>query len=92
MYTSWIRRLEVREWMLSDELTRLVLPSQDGSPPTLPLHLRELEWQLEETNPPFLPNFLSPHLTTIIITTNAHHTFPPETAELWLEIPDEVVT
>jgi len=89
MYASWIRKLEVREWGLSEELTRLVLPSPDGTPPTLPLHPRELDWQLSETNLSFLSKFLSPHLTTIVIITG--RAFLPETAELLLKLPSEVL-
>ena len=86
-----MRRLEVCEWNLSADITRLVVPSPDGTPPALPLNLRELNWRLDESNISFLPKFLSPHLTTIIITTDARRIFPPEAVEIWRKLPDEVV-
>jgi hypothetical protein len=74
----------MREWGLSEEITRLVLP-------VLPLHLRDLNWWLNETNLTFLPEFLSPHLTNIIITTNTF-ILPHETVDPWDdELPEEVV-
>ena len=82
----------MREWGLSKEITRLVVPPSARTPPTLRLHLRELSWWLNETNLEFLPKFLSPHLTKIIITTN---TFvrPSETVDPWDEdLPDEAVS
>jgi len=85
-----MRRLEVREWGISEEITRLVLPLSDGTPPDLPLHLRELCWWLNETNSSFLLNFLSPYLTTIAISTNAL-TRPFEAVDPWDQLPDEVV-
>jgi len=90
-YTSWMRRLEVREWNLSEEITRLVLPSPDGTPPALPLHLRELNWRLNGTNLLFLPIFLSPYLKTVIITTDANRVFPLEGVEMWRKLPDRVI-
>ena len=89
-YASWIRRLEVREWGISEEITRLVLPSSDGTPPDLALYLQELIWRLNETNSSFLLNFLSPYLTTIVISTD-ELTDHNETVEPWDELPDEVV-
>ena len=88
---SWIRRLEVREWGLSDEIAQLILPPSDEIPPILPLYLRELDWWLNETNLPFLLDFLSPDLTKININTNAP-VGPTETFKPWDEIPDEVFT
>jgi len=55
------------------------------------LHLRELNWWLNETNHSFLPRFLSPHLTKIIITTNTF-ACPNESVDPWdEELPDKVV-
>ena len=54
------------------------------------LHLRELNWWLNETNHSFLPRFLSPHLTKIIITTNTLAS-PNESVDPWDELPDKVV-
>ena len=88
---SWMRRFEVREWGLSDEITQLILPPSDGIPPVLPLYLRELDWWLNETNLPFLLKFLSPELTKININTNAP-VGPTETFKPWNEIPDRVFT
>ena len=86
-----MRRLNVREWGLSDEITRLVLPSSDGSPPALRLHLREAFWWLNETNLFFLPVFISPYLIKITISTNVDSS-PSETIEPWDQgIPVEVV-
>jgi len=85
-----MRRLDVREWGLSKDITRLVLPSSDGTPPVLPFHLQRLDWWLNETNFSFLPNFLSPYLTTIIITTDAPH-YPLEEVEQWDKLPDEAM-
>ena len=84
-----MRRLDVRAWGLSEEITRLVLPPSNGTPPILPLHLQELDWWLNETNLSFLPKFLSPNLTEITIDTNAA-TRPEETVTPWVELPDEV--
>ena len=78
------------EWGLSKEITRLVLPSLNGTPPALPLHLRELEWRLNETNFSFLSRFLSPYLTTIVVTTDPI-IYPIEMVDSWDELPDEVV-
>ena len=86
-----MRRLEVREWGLSEEITQLILPPSDEIPPILPLYLRELDWWLNETNLPFLLKFLSPDLTKININTNAP-IGPTETFKPWDEIPDEVFT
>ena len=69
-YASWIRRLDVREWGLSRETTRPVVYAPTRIPLVLSLHLRESNWCLNETNLSFLPKFLSPHLTTTIVTTN----------------------
>ena len=81
----------MREWGLSEEITRLVLPSSDGSPPTLRLHLRELEWWLNESNFSLLPKFISPDLIKITISTNVP-ALPHETVEEWgQDLPDEVV-
>jgi len=85
-----MRRLDVREWGFSEQITRLVIPSSDGIPPTLPLHPRELNWWLNETDFELLPNFISPGLTKIVITTNAFAR-SGETVESWGEdLPDEV--
>jgi hypothetical protein len=81
----------VREWGLSEEITRLVLPPSDGTPPALPLHLRNLNWWLNKTNLTLLPKFLSPHLTSITITTNTR-VRPDETVDPWNEqLPRKVV-
>jgi hypothetical protein len=81
----------VREWDLSEEITRLVLPPSAGTPPALPLHLRDLNWWLNKTNLTFLPKFLSPYLTNIIITTNTF-VHPHETVVPWDgKLPDKVV-
>ena len=85
-----MRRLHVSEWGLSKEITRLVLPSLNGTPPALPLHLRELEWRLNETNFSYLSHFLSPYLTTIVVTTDPI-IYPIEMVDSWDELPDEVV-
>lgn len=79
----------MREWGLSEELTRLVLPPSNGSPPVLSLHLRELTWWLSRTNLSFLPKFLTPHLTTIAISTGALSAFG--VAESWDKLPDDIV-
>ena len=85
-----MRRLDVREWGLSEKITQLVLPPSNGTPPIIRLHLRELEWWLNETNLSLLPKFLSPYLTKIVITTNTSR--PGETVEPWdNELPNEVV-
>jgi len=84
-------QLEVREWGLSDKLTPLVLPPSDGTPAVLPLHLRELYWWLNETNSSFLTKVLSPHLTTITITTHVPECRPTETVGSWNKLPDDVV-
>jgi len=85
-----MRRLDVREWGLSEEITRLVLPSSDGIPPALPLYPRELNWWLNETNLSLLPKFISPDLAKVVITTNAFAR-SGETVEPWGEdLPDEV--
>ena len=89
-YTSWMRRLDMREWGLSEELTQLVLPPSDGTPPPLPLHLRKLNWWLNETNFSFLARFLTPDLVDIVITTNALNG-PGETVESWDNLPSGVV-
>lgn len=86
-----MRKLEVCGWDLSTEINRLVFPLPNGTPPTLPLSLQELNWRLDELNVSFLPKFLSPHLTTIIITTDARRIFPPEAVVPWRTLPDEVV-
>ena len=80
----------MREWGLSTKLTRLVVPASAETPPALQLHLRELNWWLNETTTPYLQHFLSPHLTAIVITTNSF-TQPGETVEPWDELPDEVL-
>lgn len=80
----------MREWGLSKEITRLVVPASAGTPPALPLHLRELGWWLNKTNLSFLPKFLSPHLTKIIITTDTFFC-PGETVDQWDGLPDRVV-
>lgn len=86
-----MRRLDVREWGLSREITQLVVPTPAGTSSTLPLHIRELDWWLNETNLSFLPGFLSPHLTNVIITTNTFP-HPNEAVDIWdEELPDEVV-
>jgi len=85
-----MRRLEVCEWGLSEGITRLVLPLPDGTPAALPLHLQQLTWRLDELNFSFLPNFLSPYLTTIIITTDPR-TVLTEAVEPWRRLPDEVM-
>ena len=79
----------MREWGLSEEITRLVFPP-NGTPPILHLHLRELGWWLNETNLSFLPKFL-PHLTKIAISTNTLP-HPGDMIDSWdNELPDEVV-
>ena len=81
----------MREWGLSKEITRLVVPASAGTPPILRLHLQELNWWLNETNVSFLPKFLSPHLTKINITTNTF-VHPHETVDPWdEELPEDVV-
>jgi len=85
-----MRRLDVCEWGLSKGITRLVLPRSDGTPAALPLHLLELTWRLDALNVSFLPKFLSPYLTTIIITTDARHMLV-EAVEPWRRLPDEVM-
>lgn len=81
----------MREWGLSEETTRLVVPAPDGTPPVLSLHLRELNWWLNETNLAFFPKFLSPHLRKISITTNPI-LYPQETADRRdKNLPDNVV-
>lgn len=67
-----------------------MLPSSDGTPPALPLHLQELTWRLNETNVSFLPKFISLHLTTIAITTDALR-LRTQTYEPWHKLPGEVV-
>ena len=67
-----------------------MLPSSDGTPPALPLHLQGLVWSLNETSLPFLLNFLSPHLTKVAITTDELRR-PDERVGSWLKLPDEVV-
>ena len=84
-----MRRLDVRAWGLSEEITRLVLPPSNGTPPILPLHLQELDWWLNETNLSFLPKFLSPNLTEITIDTNTA-TRLAEKVKPWVELPDVV--
>ena len=84
-----MRRLDVREWGLSEEITQLVLPLSNGTPPILYLHLQKLDWWLNETNLSFLPKFLSPNLTEITIDTNAA-TRPEETVKPWVGLPDEI--
>ena len=82
----------MREWGLSKEITRLVVSPSARTPPVLHLHLRELNWWLNKTNLSFLPNFLSPHLTKIIITTNTF-VHLDETVDPWdEELPDQVVS
>ena len=83
----------MHEWGLSNEITRLVVPASAGTPPVLPLHLRELNWWLNETNVSFLPKFLSPHLTKINITITTKTFFHPlETVGPWDgELPEDVV-
>jgi len=88
-YTSWMRRLDMREWGLGEEFTQLVLPPLDGTPPALPLHLRELKWWLNETNFSFLPRFITPDLVDIVITTNTFNG-PGETVEPWQDLPNDV--
>ena len=70
-YASWIRRLVVYEWDLSEEITQLFVPVAPGSAPILPLRLRELDWSFHESNLSFFPKFLSPSLTKIVVTTNS---------------------
>ena len=89
-YASWMRRLEIRERGFSEEIVRLVLPSSDGTPPALRLHLRELGWWPDETNLSFLPGFLSPDLTTIDFTSA--YVRPGRKVEPWDQrLPDKVI-
>ena len=90
-YASWIRRLTMREWGLSMELTRLFIPASANTTPILPLRLRELEWWLNESNLTYFPIFFSPQLTTIIIFTNPR-LLPEEEVEPWDELPHEAVS
>ena len=85
-----MRRLEVCEWNISKGITRLVLPPSDGTPAALPLHLQELDWRLDELNFSFLPKFLSPYLTTVLITTDSRTIFT-EAVEPWRRLPDKVM-
>ena len=69
-----------------------MLPSSDGTPPALPLHLWGLDWRLNEVNLSFILNFLSPHLTTVIITVGTRRAFPPVAGKtVWPKMPDDVV-
>ena len=88
-YSSWMRRLEIRGWELSEELTRLVLPSPGGTPPVLPLHLQELHWGFDKTNFSLLPVFLSRYLTGILITAGAI-THPGEVVVPGNTLPDKL--
>jgi len=91
-YASWMRRLVMKEWEFLEDITRLVLPPSNGTPPAIPFHLRELDWWLNETNFSFLPTFLSPYLTTIVITTATPvHPTPMVDIGPWDKLPDEVV-
>ena len=80
----------MREWGLTKETAELVVPTSVGSPPILGLHLKELNWWLNKTNFSLLHNFLSPYLTTIVITTNAF-VHPGGTVEPWDGLPNKVV-
>ena len=90
-YILWIRRLEVREWDLPNEITRLVVPASARTPPVLRLHLQELNWWPDKSNLSFLHEFLSPHLTKVNITTKVF-VHPAQVADPWdKELPEEVV-
>jgi len=80
----------MREWGLSTEITELVVPTSARSRPVLGLHLQELNWWLNKTNLKFLHKFLSPHLTTIAITTDAF-SLPGETVDPWERLPNKAV-
>ena len=85
-----MRRLHVREWGISEEFTRLVIPASAGTPPVLQFHLRKLDWWFNETTAPYLHHFLSPHLTKIIIMANVAR-LSGESVEPLHELPDEVL-
>ena len=53
----------VREWELSEDITRRFVPASSNLHPFLLLTLRELDWQLNETNASFVSTFLSLNLT-----------------------------
>ena len=72
----------MREWGLSEETTRLVVPAPDGAPPVLSSHLRELDWRLNETNPAFFPRFLLPRLRKVTVITNPI-AYSRDTADPW---------
>ena len=80
----------MREWNLSRDFTRLLVSTSARTPPVLSVQLQELDWCLNESNLSFLPKFLSPHLTNIIITTSAL-VQPGECVEPWNELPDRAV-
>jgi len=89
-YASWMRRIHVREWNFSEDITRLFVPTSNNTHPFLRFTLRELHWWLNETNFLFVSTFLSSHLTKIDIST--HFEDPNETVHPWLnKIPTEVV-
>jgi len=85
-----MRRLDVCEWRLSERINQLVLPPSDGTPVPLPLNLRELDWRLDALNFSFLPKFLSPYLTTVMVTTDKRF-MPIAAVDSWDELPDEVL-
>ena len=60
---SWMRRLRVRDWEFSEDITRLFVPTSSNPHPLLLLTLRKLDWRLNETNVSFAPTFLSSNLT-----------------------------
>lgn len=90
-YASWMCQLSVREWELSEDITRLFAPTSTNPHPFLRLKLRELDLWLDESNVSVVSPFLSSSLTKIDIKSNllAH---PHERVDPRLDdIPDEVV-
>ena len=87
-----MRWLDMHEWGLSPEITRLVVPEMRNVDPVLRFTLQGLNWWLNWTNLSFLTLFLSPHLTRIDINTNVLRFSPTETVDPWIdEIPTEVL-
>ena len=90
-YASWMRRLAIREWNLSPDITQLIVPVMRNVDPVLRFTLQGLNWWLNWTNLSFLTSFLSPQLTSINIRTDTSGSLI-ETVDPWIgEVPTEVL-
>ena len=86
-----MRRLAIREWNLSPDITQLIVPVMRNVDPVLRFTLQGLNWWLNWTNLSFLTSFLSPQLTSIHIRTDTSGSLI-ETVDPWIgEVPTEVL-